>query len=251
MVSTHGRRAAFGLTLAAAPFAAHAAPALCAHSAALRRRLGVRDSIADRGGVALTFDDGPHPRGTPATLEILRAAGVTATFFLAGEQVQAFPEVAEAVAADGHAIALHCHRHRNLLRVTPAQLRDDLRRAEAAIADVTGRVPVLYRPPYGVLTAAALAAARRRGWETVLWARWGRDWRARATAESVAREVAGGLHGGEVLLLHDADHYSAPGSWRTTVDALPRVLDLVRERGLRFVALEQPAAACVLRRGAG
>src|ERR671936_172663 len=103
------RRAAAIAALAAAT--AHAGPALCKYSAPLRRALGVRDRLEDRSAVALTFDDGPHPGGTPATLEVLRAAEVRATFFLVGEQVERNPSLAAEIAAAGHDVALHCHRH--------------------------------------------------------------------------------------------------------------------------------------------
>ena len=218
---------ALGLT------AAHAGPALCAWSPALRRLLGVRDRAPDERNVALTFDDGPHRRGTRATLEALRAAHVPATFFLAGEQVARAPGLAAEIAAAGHDVGVHCERHRNLLRLPPGRVRDDLLRAEAEIARATGVVPRLYRPPYGVLTTAALAPAHRRGWTTVLWTRWGRDWRAAATPEGIAEEAAGGLRGGEIILLHDADHYAAPGSWTATVAALPRILERIDAAGLR------------------
>ena len=225
------------MPVAAAGAVVHAAPALSAWSPAMRRALDVRDTLADPRGVALTFDGGPHWHGTPAVLERLRAASATATFFLVGEQVERRPALAAEIVAAGHAVGVHGHRHRNLLRVGPRQTGEDLRRARARIAEATGQEPLFYRPPYGVLSAPALTTARRRGWETVLWARWGRDWRARATARTVAAEAAAGLKGGEVILLHDADYYSAPGSWRTTVAALPAILAAIGEAGLRTAAL--------------
>lgn len=211
-------------------------PGLSASVPALRRPLGVRDRLGDLSGVALTFDDGPHPQGTPAVLEALREAGAPATFFLAGEQVERRPALAAEIVAAGHEVAVHCRRHRNLLRLAPWQVADDLWRAEALISEATDRTPRLYRPPYGVLNAAALRFARARGWTPLLWTRWGRDWERRATPASIATKVAGGLRGGEVLLLHDADYYSALGSWQRTAAALPRVLEAAGEAGLRVAA---------------
>jgi peptidoglycan/xylan/chitin deacetylase (PgdA/CDA1 family) len=78
--------------------------------------------------------------------------------------------------------------------------------------------------------------ARRRGWRPLLWSHWGRDWDARATPESIAALVTEGAGEGSMLLLHDADDYSAPSSWRRTVAALPRVLDTLAQRGLQPVA---------------
>jgi peptidoglycan/xylan/chitin deacetylase (PgdA/CDA1 family) len=228
--------AASGGVLAAGAVA-HALPALAGAWPPLRGPLGVQDRTASGLGYALTFDDGPHPRGTPAVLEGLRDAGVSATFFLVGEQVMRYPSLAAEVLAAGHEVALHCHRHRNLLRLTPWQLRDDLDRAADAIGQATNVAPVLYRPPYGILSAAALAQARRRHWRTLLWSHWGRDWEARATPRSIAALLTRGADAGSVLLLHDADHYARAGSWRRTAAALPDVIQTLSERGLHPVAL--------------
>jgi peptidoglycan-N-acetylglucosamine deacetylase len=222
--------------VAAIAMAGYLLPGLAAALPALRAPLGVEDRTADGNGFALTFDDGPHAQGTPAVLELLAAADVRATFFLVGEQVQRNPALAREIVEAGHGIGLHCQRHRNLLRLGPSQVRADIDRAEAAIGEATGIAPALYRPPYGVLNSAALRLARARGWRTLLWSHWGRDWEARATAESIHARVTDGAGEGSVLLLHDADDYSAPGSWRRTVAALPRVLQTLAERGLEPVS---------------
>jgi peptidoglycan/xylan/chitin deacetylase (PgdA/CDA1 family) len=223
------RPAIFAVGAAAA---AWSAPAPAPHAPALAAVLGIARRADGVDGVALTFDDGPHPRGTPATLAALARAGVCATFFLVGEQVQRDPALAAEILAAGHHVGVHCHRHRNLLRLAPGQVQQDLVRAEATIACAIGQAPRLYRPPYGVLTAASLVYARRRGWQPLLWTRWGHDWRARATPGSIASEATADLSGGEVVLLHDADHYSAPGSWQRTVAALPLMVEEIDRAGL-------------------
>jgi peptidoglycan-N-acetylglucosamine deacetylase len=222
--------------LAGLALASYVLPGLAGAWPALRGPLGIEDRTASGRGYALTFDDGPHARGTPAVLEILAGAGVRATFFLVGEQVRRNQTLGREIVAAGHGIGLHCDRHRNLLRLTPCQVREDIARAEATIEDVTGCSPRLYRPPYGVLNASALRLARGRGWRTLLWSQWGRDWEARATPEGIAARVTDGASEGSVLLLHDADDYSAPGSWRRTTAALPRVLEVLAARGLQPVA---------------
>jgi len=216
--------------------ASYLLPGLAAALPVLRAPLGIEDRTADGSGYALTFDDGPHVQGTPAVLELLAAADVRATFFLVGEQVQRNPALAREIVEAGHGIGLHCQRHRNLLRLAPWQVRADIDRAEAAIGEATGVASALYRPPYGVLNSAALRLARARGWRTLLWSHWGRDWERRASAESIHARVTDGAGEGSVLLLHDADDYSAPDSWRRTVAALPRVLQTLAERGLEPVS---------------
>ncbi len=237
-MSTHDHRTRSRYTagaVAGLAMGSYLLPGLAGAWPALRRPLGVEDRTASGQGYALTFDDGPHAQGTPATLEILAAANVRATFFLVGEQLRRNPSLGREIVAAGHEIGLHCDRHRNLLRLAPWQVRADIARAQMTIEDDTGRSPSLYRPPYGVLNATALRVARSNGWRTLLWSHWGRDWQARATPESIAARVTDGAGAGAVLLLHDADDYSAPGSWRRTVAALPRVLDTLAQRGLQQI----------------
>jgi peptidoglycan/xylan/chitin deacetylase (PgdA/CDA1 family) len=224
-----------GLGVGAAWCAPAPAPVLPLVAKTLRIPLRIRNDSC----VALTFDDGPHPEGTPAALEVLAAAGATATFFLVGEQVERWPTVAAEIAAAGHEIALHGYRHRLMLRRTTAAVERDLDQAFEVIAAATGIQPVCYRPPYGVFSAGGLALTRRRGWAPMLWSRWGRDWEAHATAAGIARRATAGLRGGDVVLLHDADHYSSDGSWRKTIAALPLVCEAVAGCGLRFVCVSE------------
>lgn len=217
----------------------HAAPAPAAVVPGLAPALGIRCRQEDVDGVALTFDDGPHPEGTPLILEILREVSAPATFFLAGEQVVRRPALAAEIVAAGHRVELHCHRHRNLLRLTGRQFLEDAERARAAIEDVSGQAIAHYRPPYGIFSAAALRAVRRRGWEPLLWSRWGRDWSRRSSADSIARRTTSAVRGGDIVLLHDADYYSAPGSWARTAAALPIILEGLDRRGLKPVSLRR------------
>jgi peptidoglycan-N-acetylglucosamine deacetylase len=232
----HGSQASpLAGALAGVAMAGYLLPALAFYSQRLRNALGVETETATGRGAALTFDDGPHAQGTPAVLEVLAERGTRATFFLVGEQVLRTPALAAEIVAAGHAVGLHCHRHRNLLRLAPWQVREDVSRAQQAIEDAAGVSPALYRPPYGILNASALRLAQRAGRRTLLWSHWGRDWQAHATAESIATHVTAGVGEGSILLLHDADDYSASGSWQRTAHALPRVLDVLAERGIETV----------------
>lgn len=220
----------------------HAGPALAPVVPALGRRLPVVLRQDDLDGVAITFDDGPHPHGTVSVLETLREHGAKATFFLAGEQVERRPALAAEIVAAGHRVELHCHRHRNQLRLTPRMLLEDSERGRAAIEEATGQAVADYRPPYGIFSAAGLGAVRSRGWRPVLWSKWGRDWDRRATPDSITRRLTGGVGAGDILLLHDADYYSASGSWVGTAAALSKILALLEERGLNSRLLRRGGA---------
>ncbi len=158
-----------------------------------------------------------------------------------GSRCGATPRSPRRSSPAGHGVGLHCDRHRNLLRLTPWQAREDILRAQATIEEATGRSPTLYRPPYGVAqrgrarpAPAAAAGARCCGATGVAT---GRPAPRRSRSP---RLLTGGAGEGAVLLLHDADDYCAPGSWRRTVAALPRVLDTLGERGLGRRALTLP-----------
>ncbi|HYJ21504.1 MAG TPA: polysaccharide deacetylase family protein [Solirubrobacterales bacterium] len=227
----------------AAATAVHAVPALAPVVPAIGGALPVVLRQDDAEGVALTFDDGPHPQGTPAVLETLREAGARATFFLAGEQVLRRPALAAEIVAAGHRVELHCHRHRNQLRLSAGSLLEDGERAKAAIEEASGQAVGDYRPPYGIFSAAGLRAIRARGWRPVLWSQWGRDWTRRATPTSIARKATATAQAGDILLLHDADYYSAPGSWVRTAAALPIILEELEARGLKSMLLRRAGAA--------
>lgn len=227
---TAAAAAGVGLTAATVAFAG---PSLAPVLPGLGDLLGVKLREEGCDGVALTFDDGPHPQGTPAVLESLREAGAQATFFLAGEQVVRHPTLTAEIVAAGHRVELHCYRHRNQLRLSPGSLLDDAERARVAIEDAGGQAIADYRPPYGIFSAVGLKAIRSRGWRPVLWSRWGRDWKRGATPESITRRLTGDVRAGDILLLHDADYYSAPGSWVRTAAALPRILEELEARGLK------------------
>lgn len=205
--------------IAAAAAAAYALPLPAAHAAPLAHALGIETTLP--GGPHLTFDDGPHPQATPRVLELLRAHRITATFFLIGEQVRRTGSLRDEIEAAGHLIGLHGDTHRPLWRLTPRALRADLDRGTQTVRPTSA----WHRAPYGAYSLPALREVARRGLDPLLWSRWGKDWRARATPEQIARDVTRSLRARDVLLLHDADDYSDPGSWRATVAALPAVLD--------------------------
>lgn len=232
------------LALAAGSLAvAHSLPALTSLGP-LRPLLAPRLSgPGDAGHVALTFDDGPDPASTPLFLKELEKTGVKATFFVLGRMLVKAPELGREMVAAGHEVAVHGWAHKPLLIRTPRATVDDVRRARDLVAEVTGVQPRFYRPPYGVLSASALYAARQTGLKPVLWTHWGQDWTAKATPDSVMRTLTRAPLAGGTVLLHDSDVTSAPGAWRSALGALPRLLDLCVEQGLKVGPLGEHGLA--------
>ena len=226
-MTAHDRRSRLtpGAAWALAGAAAWCGPGLAVHWPPIARALRVPLRCESSEGVVLTFDDGPHPEGTPAVLEELRRRGAKASFFLVAEQVERFGSLVEETLAEGHRPAIHAYRHRNQMRLGPRAFAADLDRAMSVIGEACGGAPDLYRPPFGVFTLSGLAEVRGRGLEPLLWSKWGRDWRADQTPGRIAAQATAGLAPGDVILLHDADWDSAPGSHRNTAAAIPLILD--------------------------
>jgi peptidoglycan/xylan/chitin deacetylase (PgdA/CDA1 family) len=230
------RAAPTALVVAAAVGAAQAAPSL-SQSRIGRLAFPVVTRVRHPSAVALTFDDGPDAP-LERFLEALARANARATFFLMGEQVALHPDGPAMIAAAGHEVAVHGYTHVGHLRRTPWDLADDLHRTRTLIEDAAGVQTRLYRPPYGIFSLGSWRAAGRQGWQRVLWSRWGKDWEATATPRAIADRI-GQPVGGDVVLLHDSDRYSAPGSWRNTLGALPEILERIAGAGLTTATVSE------------
>jgi peptidoglycan/xylan/chitin deacetylase (PgdA/CDA1 family) len=224
------------VAIAAAAYAGYAAPAL-ALTRPGRRIFRPVTRVPGGGRIAVTFDDGPHRVSTLRVLDVLDELDAKATFFLVGEQVRRAPGVAHEIVLRGHEVACHGYHHRNHLARGPIDTQTDLARAGAVIEDACGVGVGSFRPPYGVFNAASWRAAADLGWDRVLWSRWARDWEEQATPEAITTRLTDGLTDGEILLLHDADTYSAPKSYEAVLEALPRVIGHARTIGLEPVRL--------------
>ncbi len=179
------------------------------------------------GSIALTFDDGPHPTYTPRLLEILKAEGVPATFFLLGDRVRLYPEVAARIAAQGFEIGNHSFTHADATTQTSEEIRAEVERTQTLIHEATGRRPRLYRPPYGKHNDALFAVLHEEPMTVVNWSVDPRDWQRGETSDSIRDHILGGAHPGAIVLLHDIH--------KRSVEAVPEIIAGLRERGFTFV----------------
>jgi peptidoglycan/xylan/chitin deacetylase (PgdA/CDA1 family) len=220
------------MATACGALAAQWAPAAAVVVPSAARALRIPTRLPSRRGVLLSFDDGPHPDGTPAVLAALDRIRAPAVFFTSGEQAGRHPDLVREIVAAGHEVALHGFRHETRRQWSRGLLAADLQRALETLAAAAGVVPRLYRPPHGVFSLSGLRLTRALALEPLLWSRWGRDWERGATASTIADCAAAELGAGDVVLLHDADHYSARGSWRATAAALPLIAERLAAAGL-------------------
>jgi peptidoglycan/xylan/chitin deacetylase (PgdA/CDA1 family) len=160
---------------------------------------------SSRRCVALTFDDGPDPRSTPALLDLLRDAKVPATFFCTGQQVAAHPELAARIAREGHLIQNHSYTHNHATNIfTVARLRAELTQTQAVIQKITGVAPRWFRPPMGLTNPRVFHVARALGLIVVGWTARGFDTKLTEPTLIVAR-ILRKLRPGAILLLHDGN----------------------------------------------
>ncbi|MFD1082035.1 polysaccharide deacetylase family protein [Micromonospora andamanensis] len=181
--------------------------------------MGTRVSTGT-AGVALTFDDGPHPDYTPQVLAILRDYHVTATFCVVGKNAQAYPWLVEQIVAEGHTLCNHSWDHDVALGArSPEVIRADLMRTSEAIRAAVPDAPIAwYRQPGGAWTYSVISVSRDLGMAPLHWTLDPSDWRAPG-ASRIASSVLNAARPGSIVLLHDAG-----GDRQGTVDALYRIL---------------------------
>ncbi len=192
-----------------------------------------------RRELALTFDDGPNDPYTFHLLEVLAKHEVKATFFMIGRYVRQRPEIAAAVAREGHVIGNHTFSHPNLIFRTPAQVRSEIAACERALDDAVDRHHApLFRPPWGARTPLVLRTVRQMGMTPVMWSVTSYDWRA-ASAADVRQEVTRQVRGGDVILLHDGGHRQIGVDRSYTVQAVDDLIVRYKEQGYAFRTISE------------
>jgi peptidoglycan/xylan/chitin deacetylase (PgdA/CDA1 family) len=194
----------------------------------------------DTPTVAMTFDDGPHPKLTLKLLDLLKERGIKATFFVIGKNAADFPEVAKRIVNEGHEIANHSWTHPQLTKLSPTAFAAEISQTNEAIEKATGVRPTLMRPPYGAINATLTKRLNDEyGLTVVLWSVDPLDWKIR-NADHVSSHIIKNAAPGAIILSHDI-HAS-------TIDAMPATLDALQAKGYKFatvselIAMDRPAA---------
>ena len=177
--------------------------------------------------VALTFDDGPHPQVTKQVLQYLKNYKAKATFFMLGNRVQYYPEIAAEVKAHGHEIGNHTWSHPVLPKLTETQLMNEFMTTEQAILTATGQKSTVFRPPYG---ATNEAINQKIPHDVVLWSIDTLDWKHK-NANKLVAEVKQHIHNNAIILMHDIH--------QSTADALPAVLEFLSQEGYEFTTVSE------------
>jgi peptidoglycan/xylan/chitin deacetylase (PgdA/CDA1 family) len=198
--------------------------------------------------VALTFDDGPYGEATSQILDILKKERVQATFFLLGKNVEKYPAIAKRIVSEGHLIGNHSYSHSEFLSKMPTvDFQADVRHTENLIVNATGLQPRYYRPPFGMHTPSMDQQLNDMGYFVVLWdvgtgtttADYDQGTSSEAIVEQIVRNTLKGRKRQQIILLHDGRDVQIGYPRQNVIQALPRVIGQLKERGYRFVTVEE------------
>lgn len=190
--------------------------------------------------VALTFDDGPSPVWTPKILKVLKDNNIKATFFMLGEHVKKYPQVAREVARAGHEIGNHGYNHKVMIYYKDNELKDQIKGTEAIIEEVAGVKTKYFRPPKAWLNSKEKQKARKMGYEVVLWSLNSKDW-VNFDKNSIVRYLAKRVEPGDIILFHDSGAvFSCEGGNRSnTVEAIGLLAEKLKAKGYSFLTLSE------------
>ncbi len=183
--------------------------------------------------IALTFDDGPHPKYTAEILKILYDNDAAATFFVVGENAQRYPELVRAEHDLGCEIGNHTYSHMRFNDKTARALFDEIKKTDDIIYEITGKIPALFRPPEGKHSGKADEIIKRAGKRTVLWTIDTRDW-AHTDKDKIIDNIKNNAKNGSVILFHD--YITAPSP---TPDVLREILPYLKSQGYEFVTVTE------------
>lgn len=184
--------------------------------------------------IALTFDDGPHPRDTPHVLDVLAKHDVTATFFLVGQDVEQHPDIVRQIHERGHQLALHCYRHLPFPMENASTLKRLLDQSRKAIADACDIPPETIqhvRPPYGFFTARTLSLLNAWGYRLVLWNNMPLHF-IQPTAWTV-KQLVEPTASGSIIVLHDGKGHGAKVA--AIVDT---IIPMLKAKDFNFITID-------------
>lgn len=195
----------------------------------------VHRANTSKQAVAFTFDDGPDPIYTPQLLEMFREAGGKATFFMIGSQIDANPDIARRVYAEGHEIGNHTDSHPNLTEIEPDEIVSELTRCAQKIGEITGELVRTFRPPYIGYNDNVYAIVQEHFGYPAIGAMnmQANDW-SNPGVEHIVAESRDHVSAGSILIFHDGW-----GDRSQTVEAVRQLIQLAVERGIQLVTVSE------------
>lgn len=183
--------------------------------------------------IALTFDDGPHPRYTGQILDVLEEYDIKATFFVVGVNARNYPDSLIEVIKRGHEIGNHTYSHPHVSGLNTYTLTDEVEKCESTIYGLTDYKTKLFRPPEGMIDADVRTVLRSLDYKVIMWDIDTRDW-AHEPPEKIAENVISNIASGDIILMHDYIGHNSP-----TVEAIKLFIPVLLEKGYKFVVVSE------------
>ena len=180
--------------------------------------------------IALTFDDGPHPKYTPLVLDVLKKHNARATFFMVGERAEKLPEIVLRTSLEGHSIGNHTYNHTELTRLNDRGIISQISRTNKAIEGITGARPVLMRPPLGARNKHIDYLIKNQNMYNIMWNVDPVDWDHKG-AQLIHNRVVNKIQSGDIVIMHDF--------YPNTVIATDMILSTLKAQGYRFVTVDE------------
>lgn len=193
----------------------------------------IKNGSRDKKVVALTFDDGPHPKETDKVLDVLQKYNIKATFFIAGKHARWYTNPLIRASKEGHEIGNHTFTHPDISNLNSAQIESEILECEKVLVEITGKKPTLFRPPFGSYRKEELEKiAKKNNYKIVLWTTVdARDWQ-NPPASKIASTIIDNAKNGDIILLHD---YAT----ENTVEALDILIPQMQSKGFKFVTVSE------------
>lgn len=183
--------------------------------------------------IALTFDDGPHPRYTDAILKILAENDIKATFFEIGVNIKQYSNTTRHVIAAGHEIGNHTYTHTTMKHLSGQELKEEIAQTDRLLKELGYGPVALFRPPQGICTDVLFDVMSSTGKRAILWNIDTLDW-AHRSSDEIVREIEKYVSGGDIILFHD--YISGEN---TTIPAIKKLIPALKARGYQFVTVSE------------
>ena len=183
--------------------------------------------------IAITFDDGPHPKNTKKILDVLEKYNVKSTFFVVGINVKNYPDAFCKIVNKGHEIGNHTYSHSILKSMSVSDIKKEIEDTEDALNDFYETAPKLIRPPCGLYDNKLLKIAKDKNYKIVLWTIDTKDW-AHSSADDMVNAVIKNIKSGDIILFHD--YISGVDN---TPEALKIIIPKLQEMGYKFVTVSE------------
>ena len=183
--------------------------------------------------IAITFDDGPHPKNSKKILDILDKYNVKSTFFVVGVNVKNYPNTLKEIVNRGHEIGNHTYSHSILKSLSEEQIKKEICDTEDALNKVCNLAPNLLRPPCGMYSATLLSVAKMKDYKIVLWTIDTNDW-AHNSVDNIVNGILSSVKSGDIILFHD--YISGVNN---TPNALDIIIPKLQEMGFNLVTVSE------------